>query len=163
MQNLKLLSTFFIICLLCTCSVGVNKDLLTGLSYSYKGLSLEDAYLSVDNEEIKTNEIEYGKKVNIVLTGVKGYDLDDGKVDIGCKITVSDNEGNALISADDAFAASHEGGLTPDQAEMLNTSLTIGKPLAINNEYKWETLFWDKNGKGTISTEITIKVIPRSE
>lgn len=163
MKYLRLLSTLFIICFLSTCSVGVNKDLLTGLSYSYKGLSLEDAYLTVDNEKIKTNEIEYGKKVSIVLSGVKGYDLEDGKVRIGCKIVVSDNEGNALISADDAFAASHEGGLTPKEAEMLKTGLSIGKPLEIDKEYKWETLFWDKNGKGTIDTEITIKVIPRSE
>ncbi len=163
MKNLKFLSACFMICFLSTCSVGVKKDSLTGLSCSYKGLSLEDAYLTVDNEEIKTNEIEYGKKVSIVLTGVEGYDLDGGKVKLGCKIVVSDMEGNAVISADDVFAASHEGGLKPGEAEMLNASLTVGKPLEIDKQYKWETLFWDKNGKGTINTEITLKVIPRSE
>jgi len=163
MKNLKLLSGLLFIFFLSTCNVGVKKDLLTGMSYSNKGLSLEDAYLTVDDDELKTNEIEYGKKVNIVLTGVKGYELGDGKVKIGCKIVVSDNEGKAVLSADDAFAASYEGGLAPEDAEVLSTSLTVGKPLEIGKEYTWKSLFWDKNGKGTINTEIKIKIIPRSE
>jgi hypothetical protein len=163
MKNLKFLFVVLFICFLSTCSVGVNKDLLTGLTYSHKGLSLEDAYLTVDNDELKTNEIEYGKKVNIVLTGVKGYELDNGKVKIGCKIDVSDTEGKSVLSADDAFSASYEGGLAPEDAEVLSTALTVGKPLEIGKEYTWKSLFWDKNGKGTIATEIKIKIIPRTE
>ena len=163
MKNLKCLFALLFIYFLTSCSVGVNKDLLTGLSYSYKGLSLEDAYINVDNDELKTSEIEYGKRVNIVLTGVKGYKLDNGKVKIGCRIAVRDNKGNAIISADDAFAESYEGGLAPEDAEVLSTSLLIGKPLEIGKEYTWENLFWDKNGKGKINTEIKIKIIPKSE
>jgi hypothetical protein len=101
--------------------------------------------------------------VNIILSGVKGYELDNGKVEIGCKIVVSDSEGNAVISADDVFAASYEGGLAPEDAEVLSTALTVGKPLEIGKEYTWKSLFWDKNGKGTINTEIKIKIIPMNE
>jgi hypothetical protein len=163
MKHLKFLFVVLFIFFLSTCNVGVNKDLLTGLTYSYKGLSIEDAYLTVDNDELKTNEIEYGKKVNIVLTGVKGYELGNGKVKIGCKIDVSNTEGKSVLSADDAFAASYEGGLAPEDAEVLSTALTVGKPLEIGKEYTWKSLFWDKNGKGTIATEIKIKIIPRIE
>ncbi len=163
MKLLKFLYTLILIFMLSTCNVGVNKDLLTGLTYSYKVLSLEDVYLTVDNDELKTNEIEYGKKVNIVLTGVKGFELDEGKVKIGCKIVVNNNEGKTVLSADDAFAASYEGGLDPEDAEVLSTGLTIGKPLEIGKEYTWKSLFWDKNGKGTITTEIKIKIIPQAE
>lgn len=163
MKHLKFLFSLSFIFILNTCNVGVNKDLLTGLTYSYKGLSLEDAYLTLDDEELKTNEIEYGKKVNIVLTGIKGYELDEGKVKIGCKIVVNDNEGETVLSADDAFSASYAGGLDPEDAEVLSTALTVGKPLEIGKEYTWKSLFWDKNGKGTITTEIKIKIIPRTE
>jgi len=163
MKHLKFLFALLLIYMLSTCNVGVNKDLLTGLTYSYKGLSLEDAYLTVDNNELKTNEIQYGKKVNIVLTGVKGYELDKGKVKIGCKIVVNDNEGKTVLSADDVFTASYEGGLNPEDAEVLSTALTVGKPLEIGKEYTWTSLFWDKNGKGTITTEMKIKIAPRTE
>jgi hypothetical protein len=163
MRNFKFFLALLLIYFLSRCSVGVNKDLLTGLTYSYKGLSLEDAYLAIDNTKLKTNEIEYGERVNIILSGVKGYELDNGKVKIGCKIVVSDSEGNAVISADDAFAASYEGGLALEDAEVLSTALTVGKPLEIGKEYTWKSLFWDKNGKGTINTEIKIKIIPMSE
>jgi hypothetical protein len=163
MRNFKFFLALLLIYFLSRCSVGVNKDLLTGLTYSYKGLSLEDAYLVIDNIKLKTNEIEYGERVNIILSGVKGYELDNGKVEIGCKIVVSDSEGNAVISADDVFAASYEGGLAPEDAEVLSTALTVGKPLEIGKEYTWKSLFWDKNGKGTINTEIKIKIIPMNE
>ncbi len=163
MKHLKFLFALSFIYMLSTCNVGVNKDLLTGLTYSYKGLSLEDAYLTIDNDELKTNEVQYGKRVNIVLTGIKGYELDNGKVKIGCKIVVNNNEGEAVLSEDDAFSASYAGGLAPEDAEVLSTALTVGKPLEIGNEYTWKSLFWDKNGKGTINTEIKIKIIPGAE
>ncbi len=163
MKNLKLFYALLLIYFLSACSAGVNKDLLTGLTWSYKKLSLEEAYISIDNDKLETSEIEYGRRVNIVLAGVSGYELDNGKVQIGCKIAVSDSEGNVIISADDAFSASYEGGLTPEDAEILNTSLVIGKPLEIGKEYTWVTHFWDKNGKGTIDTEIKITIIPRSK
>ncbi len=163
MKNLKLFYALLFIYFLSACNAGDNRDILTGLTWSYKKLNLEEAYITIDNDKLETSEIEYGKRINIVLAGVSGYELDNGKVQIGCKIAVSTSEGKVIISADDAFSASYEGGLTPEDAETLNTSLVIGKPLEIGKEYTWVTHFWDKNGKGTIDTEIKIKIIPRSE
>ena len=163
MRNFKPVLSMVIIVILSACTVGVNKDLLSGLSYSYKGLSVEDAYLTLDNEKYNSNEVEYGKKVYIVLNGVEGYVLEEGKAKIGCKIEVKDSEGNVVLSADDAFAAYSNEGIDPKQAEILNISLTIGSPLEADKEYDWEALFWDKNGEGTINTKIKVKVVPESE
>lgn len=163
MKNIDTVLSIIVIAVLSSCSVGVNKDLLTGLSYSYKGLSVEDAYLSVDNKKYTSNEIEYGKKVFVVLTGVQGYKLSNGKVKIGCRINVADSEGNVVLSNEDAFASLSEEGYDPAEAEVLNASLTVGTPLEVGKEYDWEVLFWDKNGEGTINTEIKVKIVSAIE
>ncbi len=153
----------FIIALISACTVGVNKDLLTGLSYSYKGLSVEDAYLTVDNKKLSSNELEYGKKAYIILSGVEGFETDNGRVRIGCNIQLADAAGNIVLSADDAYAAFDEEGFDPEEVGMLNISLTIGTPIEAGNEYNWKAHFWDKNGEGEIDTEINIKIVSPGE
>ena len=159
MKNVCILLYVLIIALLSACSVGVNKDLLTGLSYSYKGLSVEDVYLTMDNEKLSSNELEYGKTAYIILSGVEGFVPENGRVRIGCKIELTDAAGNIVLSADDAYAAYDEEGFDPEEAGMLNISLTIGTPIEPGNEYNWKAHFWDKNDEGIINTEIDVKII----
>ncbi len=163
MKNSNLFLSALIITFLSTCTVGVNKDLLTGLSYSYKGLSVEDAYLAVNNEKLKSNELKFGSQAYIFITGVEGYKTDDGRVRIGCSIELTDADGVVVLSTDDAFAAYDEEGIDPEQAKVLNVSLTIGTPIEPGKEYNWKSHFWDKGGEGTIDTGIKIKILSAEE
>lgn len=154
---------FFSAIIIGACTVGVNKDLLTGLSYSYNGISVEDAYISVDNVKLSTNEVEFGKTLNITLTGVDGLEQVNGRVKLGCKIEVTDADGNILLSNEDLYASYDEEGFDPERASVLYLTLTLGDPLEPGSEYNWKSHFWDKNGEGIIDTEIDIKIIAAGE
>jgi hypothetical protein len=163
MKKLNSVLYLFIIALIGACTVGVNKDLLTGLSYSYNGISVEDAYLSVDNVKLSSNEIEFGKTLNITLTGVDGLEPVNGRVKIGCKIEVTDADGNIILANEDLYAVYDEEGFDPEEASVLNLTLTLGDPMEPGSEYNWKSHFWDKNGEGIIDTEIDIKIISVGE
>ncbi len=131
----------------CQFSKGVKKDLLTGLSASYNGLSIEDIYLtSEDGQRLKNNSITLGSNIRIEVTGVDYFVEKDGKVFPGCSIILTDKTGTELLNLPDAFADMTEG--TPaSEAKTLQAKLNTGDPMQVGETYHLYVRFFDKNKK----------------
>lgn len=129
----------------CNFSKGVKKDLTTGLSTSYNGFSLDDAYLTDENgNRLNTNEIQLGSLIIVEATGVDYYTVKDGMVFPGCTILLTDKSKNEILNLPDAFADMTEG--TPaSEAEILRARLTTGSPMEVGETYSLDVRFFDKN------------------
>jgi hypothetical protein len=58
----------------------------------------------------------------------------------------------------DLFAAYDQTGVNPVDAEIIRFELKIGDPMFSGSKYTWKSKIWDKNGSGTINSEISFNV-----
>ncbi|XVJ67421.1 MAG: hypothetical protein HEQ40_15095 [Lacibacter sp.] len=129
----------------CNFSKGVKKDLNTGLSTSYNGFAIEDAYLSEGEEgkKLNSNEVALGAQVNIQVTGVENYKEENGKIFPGCTLILTDKAGKELLNLPDLFADSKEG-LPATEGKNLRAKLTTGDPMLAGQTYHLQCRFFDK-------------------
>lgn len=141
-----LLSTVFIFSS-CNYSKGIKKDLATGLSASYNGFSIDDAYLTDANDKrLANNKISLGTPLAVVVTGVDNFVETNGKVFPGCTILLTDKAGKEILNLPDAFADMKEG-TTAAEAKQLQAKLNTGDPMVVGETYHLYVRFYDKNKK----------------
>lgn len=128
----------------CSFSAGTNKDLSTGLSYSYHGFAVEKVLLVDSENTIKTdNEVVMGSKVAIAVEGLTNYELKDDKAFPGLMLVVTDKAGNAVINQADLFSESE--GYSAKDAGYLRGSVIVGEPMKTGETYHVKMRVWDKN------------------
>ncbi len=148
---------------MCSCSggfsKGVRKDLATGLSASYNGLTLNDIYLVIDSAKVKSNRIPLGKKVIVEAQGVDFFTVEGGKVFPGCSIVLTDKSGKELLSIADAFE-SLNAGTSAAEATVLDATLNTGDPMEVGQTYILKVRFYDKKNKeNEISSQVELVMI----
>ena len=131
----------------CQFSKGVKKDLNTGLSASYNGLTIDDIFLTdASGKRLNDNKIKLGDKVLMVVSGVDYFTEQEGKVFPGCQIILTDKDKNELLNLPDAFA-DQTSGTTPAEAKTLQASLNTGQPMVSGATYHLLVRFYDKKDK----------------
>ncbi|HEU4473146.1 MAG TPA: hypothetical protein VFR58_18770, partial [Flavisolibacter sp.] len=85
---------------------GIQKDFNTGLTTSYKGLKPEEALLVMNEEVLGHTDIPLGESFVLINKGVKGFKEKDGKVSVGCSLTITDMKGKVLMKEADLFKGS---------------------------------------------------------
>lgn len=143
----------------CTFSKGVKKDLATGLSTSYNGLTIDDIYLADGSgNRLGDNKITIGSKLAVVATGVDYFTEKDGNIFPGCSILLTDKAGNEILSLPDAFAGMVNGTTVPE-AKVLQASLNTGDPMVVGDIYHLSVRFFDKNKKESeIVADVDIRI-----
>jgi hypothetical protein len=147
------------LCSACNFSVGTNKDLATGLSYSYNGFRVERVVpVGADNTVMGNNEVVLNTQVAIVVEGLNNYELKGDKAFPGLMMTVTDKSGVAVISEADLFSESKEGYSAAD-ASVLRATITIGNPMVSGETYHAKIRIWDKvKPENELTAEIDLKV-----
>lgn len=143
----------------CSFSTGTNKDLSTGLSYSYNGFSVEKVVL-VDSENlIKTNnEVALDSKVDISVEGLINYTLKDNKAFPGLMLLVTDKQGNPVIEEADLFSESE--GYSAEDASFLRGTVIVGNPMKSGETYHVKMRVWDKNKpENELTAEVDLVVL----
>lgn len=146
MKNLNMFAFFGSILLLWSCSfsAGTNKDLITGLSHSYHGFSVEEVLLvGSDNTVVTSNKVALDSKIAIVVQGLANYELKDGKAFPGLMLSVTGQQGEVILNEADLFAESD--GYSPEDAAVLRGTVTVGDPMKSGSTYHMKMRIWDKN------------------
>lgn len=136
---------------------GINKDLTTGLSTTYKGLAPERSFLVMNDEELNHTDIPIGEKFLLINKGVKGFREKNGKIVIGCALSIKDKNGKSILHEADLFKGHDQ--YDPKDAEYLKCTVNTGEPMQWEEKYDVEVVFWDKNGTGRITNKVTIRMI----
>ncbi|MBU0486701.1 MAG: hypothetical protein KKA07_05540 [Bacteroidetes bacterium] len=152
----KQFALFALLIIFGACSVGVKKDLITGMNFKYEGLSVVDVYPTQDNERMNSNEAEYGRKLYIQLRDVGNLTEKDGLANIGCAIEITDTAGNKILESADIFEGSKAKKASELSALFIN--LDVIDPLVVGQKYLWKANFFDKNGKGHIDIDFEFVV-----
>lgn len=138
-------------------NAGIKKDFNTGMSSRYTGMEPEKVLLVMNNEILNHTDIPIGESFLVVNDGIKGLQVKNGKVKIGCTLSVTDQKGKILLSENDLFAGHDE--FDEKEAKMLKCTVNTGEPMQWEEKYDVAVTFWDKNGTGKIENKVTIKSI----
>jgi hypothetical protein len=151
---------FFIITafLLSSCSVGVNKDLLSGLKVSNSDLSYNESAVLLNNVKVTSPEFKIGDIIFIEVKGVEGYTEKNGLVNIGASVEVSDPSGKKIMDYPDLFEQYTENGISKVDAGVISLHIPVDSTMVVGTKYLWKSKIWDKNSKGMINTELEFTV-----
>jgi hypothetical protein len=145
---------------LCACSfsAGTNKDLLSGLSYSYNGFAVDEVLLvGPDNKAMTNNEVQFGTEVAIVIQGLTNYEMKDETAFPGLMLSVTDKNGAQVFGADDLFEGGQ--GYSAADAAILRGTITVGDPMKSGETYNLKVRAWDKNKpENELTAEVDIVV-----
>ncbi len=153
-----LLVAFTLLLSSCNFSVGTQKDLLTGLSYSYNGFAVEQVVLvGPDNVPMGSNEVEMDSEVAIVIQGLENYALKDNKAFPGLMLVLTDKAGSPVVEEADLFAGGE--GYPATDASALRGSVTVGDPMESGETYHLKMHVWDKiKPENVLTAEVDIVV-----
>lgn len=144
----------------CSCefSTGKKKDSNTGLSVSNDGFTFRESYLvGPDNTKKADNKVPLNSTVAIVIEGIENYAIKDGKAYPGLMLTVTDDEGKAVLDEQDLLK--NYDGFAPTDAAVLRGTVTVGNPMRSGETYHVKMRVWDKNKfENEIVAEVDIEV-----
>lgn len=138
-------------------NAGIKKDFNTGMSSTYNGMEPEKVMLVMNNEVLGHTDIPLGESFLIVNDGIKGMQSKNGKVKVGCSLSITDKKGQVLLNEKDLFAGHDE--FEEKDAKMLKCTVSTGEPMQWEENYDVAVTFWDKNGNGKIENKVTIRSI----
>lgn len=138
-------------------SAGIKKDFNTGMSSSYTGMEPAKVFLVMNGEELSHTDIPLGESFLLINDGINGIVVKDGKVKVGCSLSITDQQGKVLLDEKDLFAGHDE--FAEKDAKMLKCTVSTGEPMKWEEKYNVAVTFWDKNGTGKIENKVTIRSI----
>jgi hypothetical protein len=136
---------------------GTVKDNTTGLTATYKNIKPGKVLLVMNDEIIHHTDIPLGESFMLVNSGIKGLTVKNGKVSVGCALTIKDKAGKTLLQADDLFKGNDI--LDKDSADYLRCTVSTGSPMKWEEKYYVTVVFRDKYGTGKIENKVTIRCI----
>ncbi len=143
-----------------SCSVGVKKDLLSGLSIKYNGFTVAESYLVKNDKRTTDVKIKGGEKMSLVFTGVSGFKAVEGMAYPGASILVVDNKGKTVLDIADLFSSYDSTGvetkLVEEALSIEFTAPTEGSEKG--DKYTWKSRVWDKKGTSEITCELQLEV-----
>ncbi|HEY3402025.1 MAG TPA: hypothetical protein VGK59_01495 [Ohtaekwangia sp.] len=147
-----------VLLLSCSFSAGTKKDLANGLSHSYNGFTVEEAFLvGSDNTVLLSNKVPLNSQVAIVVQGIGNYVLKDDKAFPGLSLTVTDLQKTPVLDEADLFAGTE--GYSVADASVLRGTVTVADPMKAGQTYHIKMRIWDKNNpENEITSEVDIEV-----
>ncbi|MBS1577084.1 MAG: hypothetical protein JST09_17435 [Bacteroidetes bacterium] len=136
---------------------GINKDLNTGLVTTYTGLVPSGTKVIMNDQVLNHTDIPLGESFVILNEKVKGFTIKDGKVSVGCALTISDKSGKVLLAEPDLFK--EKDIFDKDSLDYLRCTVNTGKPMEWEQNYDVTVVFTDKYGNGKIENKVTIRAI----
>jgi hypothetical protein len=138
-------------------SVGIKKDLKTGLTAKYNNLEPEKVMLVMNDEVLNHTDIPLGESFMLVNDNVKGLKEKDGKVSVGCSLVIKDKNGKELLNEPDLLKG--DAGVFSKDITYLKCTVNTGEPMQWEETYAVNVIFWDKNGTGKIENTVNIRAI----
>lgn len=138
-------------------TMGIKKDLNTGLTTTYNRLRVENAFLVMNQEKLNHTDIPLGESFQLINEDVAGLTLRDGKISVGCSLLIQDSAGRVLLREEDLFKGNDT--FDKENARYLKCTVNTGAPMESEEHYTVKVDFWDKYGEGRISNSCKIRAI----
>jgi len=136
------------------------EDIDTDFLYDSNGLEASSITLEIRGQTYSSYELPETEQVDMVFSDVEGFKIVNEKIYPGLSILVTDQRGKVILENPDLFAKYSLIGISPRRADRLISSLRIGKPMRIGENYNWQVRIWDKKwSMRTIDAQLVFTVV----
>ncbi|WP_276480345.1 hypothetical protein [Paraflavitalea pollutisoli] len=132
---------------------GIKKDISNGITTAWTNMEPKQVVRIMNGERVSHNQVVLGESFAVINQGVEGLTVKDGKVSVGCSLTILDSSGKKLMAEPDLFVGNDVW--EKDKATELKCTVNTGKPMDWQQEYQIVVTFWDKYGKGKLENRLT--------
>lgn len=129
------------------------------LKVQTSGLNYKAVYF-VGRNGRKPNEALLGGRIGIMVDGVSGLKVVDGKVFPGADIKIYDRTGAEVYHSEDVFK-DPEGADPADAAKRISLYLTLTEQKLEGSACKWVFRVWDKKSDAYLEADILLKLIKK--
>jgi hypothetical protein len=160
MKNFVAFIAICFVAVACNFSAGTRKDLMSGMSINYNGFSVGESYLvNGQNQKTTSNEVAVGETIALVVEGIDGYELKEGRSFPVLDLLVTDMDGNTALKGDDVLGTQAGEGVDPNDAAILRGTITVGAPMKSGETYHAKMKIWDKlKPESVINLEVDLVV-----
>ena len=154
-----IISTLIISLVFISCDFrkSVQADLKTGIITKGDGLSCEEVWLSVDEQEIERTTFVYGEMFLIHFTNMEGFKKEGETAFPGMLMWVTGEAGDTVFQTEDLYS-DYQNGINQTPL-LLKANLTVGNPMHSKNKYTVYIKIWDKKDKGTFTAKMPFNII----
>jgi len=126
-----------------------------------EGLTVDKIFLAAEGKgELPKAKVKGGTNAAFVFDGLKGFTEENGKVFPGCKLTVTDKNGEIMLMNEDLFENISEEGITLEESRRITAIVNYGSPMESGNTYHVNILIFDKkNSTLRLETNADVEVI----
>lgn len=144
----------------CHFSQGMYNDIKTGLFYSYSGFSVKEILLlNGYNEVLASNQIPEGSILILYLKDIKHYTVEDDKVYLGCRIEITNPDGEEILLVEDVYE--NNDGIPVNKMKNQAFQVRMSEPVMAGETYSINYFITDKKNKdNTINASVTVDIIP---
>jgi hypothetical protein len=136
---------------------GSSSNPATGMKTTYRNIEAGSVKMIMNEEVLGHADIPLGEKFYVVNTDVKGLQVKNDKVSVGCALQITDETGKMIMNETDLFSGNDL--FNKDEATYLRCAVSTGLPMEAENYYTVKVKFWDKFGDGFIENMVKIRVI----
>jgi hypothetical protein len=155
----KLIAFVAVASVVFACSVGTNKDLMTGMTLNYNGFGVGKASLVNGQNQVTTsNVVSMQETVAIVVEDIENYELKEGRAFPKLDLFVTDKDGAYVLEGEDILAS--DEGYSPEDASVLRGTITVGDPMSSGQTYHAKMIVSDKlkpESKITVEVDLVVK------
>lgn len=141
----------------CEARKSYEKNITSGITTKGDGLSCEDVYLSLNDNKINNSSFVFGDVFYVNFNNITGFKKEDGKVFPGMQLLIMGKKGDTIMLNKDLYENSHQG--FDNSPLLLQTHITVGKPIYSGKDYLLSMKIWDKKGKGKFETQMDFNVV----
>lgn len=139
-----------------------NVQLNPVVRLSKQGLHLKavEMYDAESRDAMLHPHLKAGQEAALVLRGVEGLKVRNGKVFPGLEITLLDAASDIVMHASDVFAQESEGLDADKVAEAISTSLRFAAEKHPPGEYLWALRLFDKQSEAQLGLKLWVRLQP---
>ena len=135
---------------------GIKKDAGNGITTTYTNMEPGEVIRVMNGEKVSHNQVVLGDKFTIINQNVKGLVVKEGKISIGCSLTIKDKNGKKILAEPDLFKGNDV--MEKERSKELRCTISTGKPMDWQKQYEVVVTFWDKYGKGKLENKLNVLI-----
>lgn len=139
-----------------------NQQLNPVVKLSRQGLKIKavEMFDAESREPMLHPHLKAGQEAALVLRGIEGFKVSNGKVFPGLELTLLDSASDIVMYAGDVFAGESAGLDAGKVAEAISTSLRFEAEKHPPGDYLWALRLFDKQSEAQLGLKLWVKLQP---
>lgn len=125
------------------------------LGFSESGFYFEDLVYMINGKDLGSDKVPVYENLDVGIKGLQGYLIEDGLVELGMEVVITDVNSNRLLYSPDMLV---DSWLTQEEVKRVHFNIDLNEDFRQGEEYFIKIKIWDKNTQKSYSKHSSFTV-----